>query len=70
MNMATGRILSYSMNHKPDLKIVMKSPNQVLPIFKQAKYRTILHSDQDCQSISRKGKLFRSFTDGKLLWNP
>ncbi|EFF65146.1 conserved hypothetical protein [Turicibacter sanguinis PC909] len=54
MNMATGRILSYSMNHKPDLKIVMKSPNQVLPIFKQAKYRTILHSDQDCQYQHQK----------------
>jgi transposase insK for insertion sequence IS150 family protein len=46
MDMATGEILSFSMSHKPDLSFVMESLNQVLPIIKQATYRTTIHSDQ------------------------
>ena len=46
MDMATGEILSFSMSHKPDLSFVMESLNKVLPILKQANYRTTIHSDQ------------------------
>ena len=46
MDLATGEILSYSINHKPDLSFVMESLHGVLPILKSAKYRTTIHSDQ------------------------
>ena len=32
MDMTTDEILSFSMSHKPDLKFVIKSLYQVLPI--------------------------------------
>lgn len=46
MDLATGEILSFSMNHRPDLNVVMESLTRVLPILKEAKYRTTIHSDQ------------------------
>ena len=54
MDMATGEILSFSMSHKPDLSFVMESLNQVLPIIKQATYRTTIHSDQGWQYQHQK----------------
>ena len=54
MDMTTGEILSYSMSYKSDLNFVMESLHQVLPILKQAKYRTTLHSNQGWQYQHQK----------------
>ncbi|MCU7203584.1 IS3 family transposase [Turicibacter sanguinis] len=67
--MATGEILSFSMSHKPDLSFVMESLNQVLPIIKQATYRTTIHSDQGWQyqhqkwvQTLKKNRVFQSMS--------
>ena len=69
MDMATGEILSFSMSHKPDLSFVMESLNQVLPIIKQATYRTTIHSDQGWQyqhqkwvQTLKKNRVFQSMS--------
>ena len=69
MDMATGEILSFSMSHKPDLSFVMESLNQVLPILKQATYRTTIHSDQGWQyqhqkwvQTLKKNRVFQSMS--------
>lgn len=46
VNMATGEILSFSPSHNPNLSFVMESLYQVLPIPKEANYRTPIHSGQ------------------------
>ena len=69
MDMATGEILSFSIHHRPDLAFVMESLNRVLPILKQAKYRTTIHSDQGWQyqhhkwvKTLKKNKIFQSMS--------
>jgi transposase InsO family protein len=46
MDMATGEILTFSIGNSPNLDFVMKALTDVLPIIKDAKYRTTIHSDQ------------------------
>ena len=45
IDMATGKIISFSISHKPDLTFVMESLTGVLSILEQANYRTSIHSD-------------------------
>ncbi|MBQ1787085.1 MAG: IS3 family transposase [Turicibacter sp.] len=54
MDLGTGEILSFSMSHKPDLNFVMESLHQALPILRDAKYRTTIHSDQGWQYQHQK----------------
>lgn len=69
MDMATGEILSFSIHHRPDLAFVMESLKGVLPILKQAKYRTTIHSDQGWQyqhqkwvKTLKRNKIFQSMS--------
>jgi len=69
MDMATGEILSFSIHHRPDLDFVMESLKGVLPILKQAKYRTTIHSDQGWQyqhqkwvKTLKRNKIFQSMS--------
>ena len=46
MNMAIGESLPFLIHLRPDLDFVLESLKGVLPILKQVKYRTTIHSDQ------------------------
>lgn len=69
MDMSTSEFLSFSMSYKPDLSFVMESVNQVLPILKQANYRTTIHSDQGWHyqyqkwaQILKKNRIFQNMS--------
>ena len=47
MDMATGESLPFSIHPRPDLDFVIASLKGVLPIPKQAKYRTTIHLNQE-----------------------
>lgn len=46
MDMYNGEILSYGINMRPTLDLVMEPLEEALEIVKNAKYRTTIHSDQ------------------------
>ena len=61
MDLVTGKILSFSISHRPDLSFVTESLHGVLLLLEQAKYRTTIHSDKGWQYQHKKwGKTLKN----------
>nr|WP_245831954.1 IS3 family transposase [Oceanobacillus senegalensis] len=69
MDMFNGEIISFGINRRPNLELVMKPLNETLEIVKESKYRTTIHSDQGWHYQHRKwvetlkvNKIFQSMS--------